>query len=144
MVQDTLSAKARLAPQRGSKRPTSPFGSPTPGNREFIRTVASMDKFGLVYDLDTLDPDMIQARINAEAKRYASRQAMKRGGTVENYERYEEEWKEAEIHKMLSQFARERGKKQHPGRTPDGAMKSYLDAVREARKGGNPYLFQTD
>lgn len=142
LIEDTLSAKARLAPQRGSGRPTSPFGSPTPGNREFIRSIAAMDIHGLVYDLESLDPSAIQARIDAEARRYAMQQSLKRGGTVKNYERYEQEWKEAEIHTMLSQFARERGKTQHKARTHDGARKSFLDAVSEARKGGNPYLFQ--
>jgi len=143
LIQDTLSAKARLAPQRGSRRPSSPFGSPTPGNREFIRSIAAMDLHGLVYDLESLDPSMVQARIDAEARRYASRQALKRGGNVRNYERYEQEWKEAEIHTMLSQFARERAGEQHPGRKSKAAFESYWDAVREASKGGNPYLFKT-
>lgn len=141
LITDTLSAKMRLLPQAGSQRPLSAFGNPTPGVDQVIRLAAFLDKNGLVYDLGGLTPGQYRLVQEAQAKRYALREARKGGTSKESMQDLETEYIEADLNSMLVEYANQRQGKQMPGRRTDAALRSFLGAVAEAKRGGTPYLF---
>jgi len=140
LVSDTTSAKARLMPQRGNRIPTSPFGSPTPGNDEVIRTMASLDKYGLVYGVID-DAEMQQKLVRAEARRWAAREGRKHGSNAGTLDDLETEYLEAEIHLLLTAFARESKGKRNPAYVKDGAQISFENMVENVFKGKYDYLY---
>jgi len=140
LVSDTTSAKARLMPQRGNRIPTSPFGSPTPGNEEVIRTVAGWDKYNLVYGVVD-DEVMARKLIRAEARRWAAREGRKHGLNAGTLEELETEYLEAEIHQLLIAFARERAGKRNENYVKDGARISFENMVDNVSKGEYDYLY---
>lgn len=108
LVADTLSAKARVAPQRGSSKPNSPMGSPTPANEEIIKLIALMDKHGLVYGNTGLTTEELGDMIDSEALRHARREARKHNLDEKMILELVDEWKEAELHALLANMWQER------------------------------------
>jgi len=140
-VTDQLSAKMRLLPQAGSDVPLSAFGNPTPGHEELLRNIAFMDRHGLVYDLAGLTPEEYKLVLEAEAVRYASREARKSGATKLTQQQLRDEYMEADLNRQLVEFAKIRGEKQMPGRRPQAALRDFETRVSQTRKGNSGYLF---
>jgi hypothetical protein len=137
LVADTLSAKSRIAPQRGSERPNSPMGSPTPGNEELIRLIAQMDKHGLVYGNTDLTVEELGSMIESEALRYAGREARKHNMDEKLILELIDEWKEAELHALLAQIWLERDSAEsNLKRAPQGAKKWFVAKVEQLKKDG--------
>lgn len=103
LVSDTLTAKARLMPQRGGLS----LGNETPGSNEIIMSVAALDKFGLTYGM-TQDKAELAARVRGEARRHARREALKHNMSEKHLPELEEEYLNHEIHSVLAEGYRRR------------------------------------
>jgi len=140
-VTDQLSAKMRLLPQAGSDVPLSRFGNPTPGHEDLLRSLAYLDRHGLVYDLAGLSPEEYQLVLEAEATRFASREARKSGASKLTQQQLRDEYMDADLNRQLVEFAKERGQKQLPGRRSEAAVRDFETRVSQVRKGNSGYLF---
>jgi len=128
LVLETMAVKSRLAPQRGATGIANPMGSPTPGNHHFIKFVASMDKFGLVYGMDDMNSGELQAYIESEALARALREVKKHNLDEEVIDEIVDEWREAELHSLLFDLW-EQKRERMAGRRKDAGPGSFEEKV---------------
>lgn len=101
LITDTMTIKSRLAPQRGSTRPTAPQGSPTPGNEHFIKLIADFDKYGLTYGIEGKSAAEIAKYTQSEGIRWARREARKHNLDDEVIDELVSEWEDSDLHALL-------------------------------------------
>jgi len=117
LISSTLTAKARLLPQRGGAQ-----GTDTPGNEKLIKALASYDKYGLTYGTMDLTDNQLQTRLEAEARRYARREARKHNLAEMDQDDIEREYLDADMHWMLRGAFAARTARSAKGRTRGAAM----------------------